>query len=133
MQRFCNAMEPGTYVRPHQHPDPGRWELFLALRGAACVVVFEPGGTLLDRVVIEAHGPRHGAEIAAGEWHTVIALVAGTVLFEVKPGPYRSVTDKDFAPWAPPEEDMARAAFVSWFREGTIGSKPPANPQPARC
>lgn len=40
VQRFCNAIEPGSYVRPHRHPAAGRWEFVLALRGAEI-----PGGT----------------------------------------------------------------------------------------
>ena len=33
VQRFFNAMQPGTYVRPHRHSTPPRWELFVVLRG----------------------------------------------------------------------------------------------------
>ena len=55
-------------------------------------------------------------------WPTFAALEAGTVLFEIKPGPYSALTDKDFAHWAPPEGDPACPAFERWFREGEIGS-----------
>ncbi|HHS84277.1 MAG TPA: cupin fold metalloprotein, WbuC family, partial [Gammaproteobacteria bacterium] len=33
VQRFLNAIEPGSYVRPHRHNTPLRWELFVALSG----------------------------------------------------------------------------------------------------
>jgi len=101
VQRLFNVMEPGTYVRPHRHPD-GRWELFALVRGQAAVLVLDGRGTVLDRVEL-APDRSAAVEIAAGEWHTVLALRTGTVLLEVKPGPYRPLTDKDFAPWAPAE------------------------------
>ena len=43
VQRFLNAMEPGTYVRPHRHmaPEP-KWELFVVLDGE--VVVHDAAG-----------------------------------------------------------------------------------------
>ena len=119
-------MEPGTYVRPHVHPEPGRWELFLALTGAAVVATFDGTGRLLGRLVISAQGPEYGVEIPVGVWHTVASLQPATVLFELKPGPYVPLTDKDFASWAPPEADPACQHFERWFREGAIGSLPPA-------
>jgi cupin fold WbuC family metalloprotein len=124
IQRFCNAIEPGTYVRPHHHTLEGRWELFLALAGAAAVVVFDDGGVLRERAVVRAGGPTHGVEIPAGAWHTIAALEAHTVLFEIKPGPYSALTDKDFAQWAPLEGDPACPAFEQWFREGAPGRAP---------
>lgn len=125
IQRFCNAMEPATYVRPHRHEAPARWELFLALSGAAAVVTFSDDGCLLARASIVAEGPDYGIEIPVGVWHTVAALRSGTVLFELKPGPYQPLTDKDFAPWAPAEGQGACSRFEEWFREGAIGTRPP--------
>lgn len=122
VQRLCNAMEPGTYVRPHRHTELGRWECFLALVGAAAVVTFDANRVLRHRVVIAAAGPVRGVEIPDGTWHTVASLERGTALFEIKPGPYSVVSDKDFAPWAPPEGDPLCPVFERWFREGIPGS-----------
>jgi hypothetical protein len=47
------------------------------------------------------------------------------VLFEVKPGPYEPLNDKDFATWAPAEGDPAAAAFVDWYRRAMPGERPP--------
>lgn len=124
-QRFCNAMEPGTYVRPHRHEAPPRWELFFAITGQALVVTFGHDGSLLTRASIGAEGPDYGIEIPMGVWHTVASLKSGTVLLEIKPGPYVPVTDKDFARWAPEEGHSACTRLERWFREGPIGSHPP--------
>jgi cupin fold WbuC family metalloprotein len=125
IQRLCNAFEPGTYVRPHRHPDANRWELFVALTGSVVVLTFEDNGTVRERVTLSAAGPGIAVEIPAGTWHTLAADAAGTVLFEVKPGPYEPLTDKDFALWAPAEGDPRCAAFERWYREARPGDHPP--------
>lgn len=121
IQRLCNAFEPGTYVRPHRHPREGRWELFLALSGKAVVLLFQENGTVLERVEIGVELPRRGIEVPPGTWHTVASLAAGTVLFEVKPGPYEMLTDKDFAPWAPKEGENDIPLWVAWFNRAQPG------------
>jgi cupin fold WbuC family metalloprotein len=101
--RMLNAMEPGTYLRPHKHESPDKWETFLILSGKALVIQFDDAGAITDGVILDhAHGI-YGIEIPARVWHTVVPLTAGTVLYEVKPGPYVPLDDKNFAPWAPSE------------------------------
>ena len=100
VQRFCNAMEPGTYVRPHRHSQVDKWELFLALSGSVAVLTFDDVGKVIDRIELSANGPVFGIEIAEYTWHTLVSLEPGTVLFELKRGPYQPLTDKDFAQWA---------------------------------
>jgi cupin fold WbuC family metalloprotein len=105
-QRMLNAVEPGSYVRPHRHLDPGKTEVFVALRGRALIVRFDGEGAPLEGVVISAEGPVRGIEIPIGAWHALMSLESGTVLYEAKEGPYVATTDKDFAEWAPPESDL---------------------------
>jgi cupin fold WbuC family metalloprotein len=125
VQRLCNALEPGTYVRPHRHPDADRWELFVALTGAAVVLTFDDAGTVQERLVIANDGANRGVELPAGAWHTVAALATGTVLFEVKPGPYSPLSDKDFATWAPPEGAASCGRFEEWYRRAQPNERPP--------
>ncbi|MBR2497306.1 MAG: WbuC family cupin fold metalloprotein, partial [Parabacteroides sp.] len=33
INRLLNALEPGTYLRPHRHLNPDKDEIFLLLRG----------------------------------------------------------------------------------------------------
>ncbi len=122
VQRMLNAFEPGTYVRPHRHLEPPKWELFLALSGAAVCLTFDDTGTVTERCEIRAGGPVIGLEIPAGAWHSVAALGPGTVLFELKPGPYSPLADKDFAPWAPAEGDTGAGALERWLREAGEGT-----------
>lgn len=67
-----------------------------------------------------------GVELPPGVWHSLVSLAPDTVLFEVKPGPYRPTGENDFAAWAPLEGATASAAFVEWVARAAVGERPPA-------
>lgn len=48
IQRFFNAMEPGTYVRPHRHTEAGKWELFVAISGDLALLTFDDRGGVIE-------------------------------------------------------------------------------------
>ncbi|HPF01332.1 MAG TPA: WbuC family cupin fold metalloprotein, partial [Bacteroidales bacterium] len=48
MQRFLNAMEPGTYIRPHKHEMPHKRELFAVVRGEFLMLEFDDTGNVTD-------------------------------------------------------------------------------------
>jgi cupin fold WbuC family metalloprotein len=126
VQRLCLAAGPESYFRPHRHGDREKWELFLALRGAAAVLTFDARGTVVERVEIAAGGGTPAVEIPPGAWHALAVLERSTLLFEVKPGPYVPATDKDFASWAPAEDSPEGSAFTAWFRTARPGDRPPS-------
>lgn len=123
IQRFFNCLEPETYVRPHRHA-PGKFELFVLLSGAAGVLLFDQQGGVTEKHLL-APEAAVAVEIPGGALHTVVALAPHTVLFEVKPGPYEPLTDKDFAPWAPAEGDershLLRTRWQALFTPGPTG------------
>lgn len=122
-QRFLNAIEPGTYVRPHRHVEL-RWELFVVLSGAAAILSFDDESRLSSRVELIAGGGGNSAvEIPPGTWHTVVAIRPGTVLFEFKPGPYSPTSDKDFASWAPLEGETGAATMLARFESALPGDR----------
>lgn len=127
VQRFLNAIEPESFVPVHRHAEPQRWELFIALSGALAVLTFDDHGRVATRDELCASGPLRGIEIPVGAWHTVVALHSGTLLFELKEGPYSPVTDKDFAPWSPREGDVASGAWLEWYRRARPGDSVPAS------
>lgn len=116
IQRMFNVFQPESYVRPHRH-EPERWELFTVLAGRACALTFDDSGAVADRALLEPGGTR-AVEISGRTWHTLFALVPDTVLFEVKPGPFRPLEDKDFAPWAPREGTPAAGELLSHWQAG---------------
>ncbi len=125
VQRFCIAAGPESYFRPHRHRAPEKWELFLALGGAAAILLFDSKGAVLEKEIISAAGPVRAAEVPPGSWHGLAVLERGTVLFEVKPGPYASLNDKDFAPWSPAEGSPETLSFITWLRAALAGDRPP--------
>jgi cupin fold WbuC family metalloprotein len=108
--RMLNAFEPGTYVRPHKHESPDKWEVFIVLAGKALILRFDNAGTIIEHRILDHAQGVYGVELPPREWHTVLSLASGTVLYEVKPGPYAPIDDKNFASWAPEEgsPDVAR-------------------------
>ncbi|MBK8598065.1 MAG: WbuC family cupin fold metalloprotein [Holophagales bacterium] len=117
VHRLFNAIEPGSWVRPHRHLDPPRSETVIVVAGALGVVLFDGDGTVTEAVKLEAGGEVFGVDLDAGTWHGLVALAPGTVFFETKPGPYVAPGPEDRAPWAPGEgEPGAEAAEESLRR-----------------
>ena len=116
VQRMLNAIEPGSYIRPHRHLDPDKMEMFIVLKGKGAVITFDDNGQILECFMLEAVGETLGVEIPPGVWHTVVSMEEGTVFLEVKDGPYLPSTDKDFAAWAPlpdaPDADRYMAGLL---------------------
>jgi cupin fold WbuC family metalloprotein len=110
LQRMLNAMQPGSYVRPHRHAVP-RAESLVWLRGALRFVAFDDTGEVRRAVDLRGDGDL-GVDIEPGVYHTMFALADDSVVFEVKTGPYDPATDKMWAPWAPPEEAPDAVAYL---------------------
>ncbi|MBF0279791.1 MAG: WbuC family cupin fold metalloprotein [SAR324 cluster bacterium] len=102
-QRMLNALEPDSYVCPHRHSTPPKDEGFLILQGRGAAIVFKDDGKISEIFPLDPSKNLWGVDIPAGRFHTIVALASKTVFYEVKPGPYNPLTDKGFAPWAPPE------------------------------
>jgi cupin fold WbuC family metalloprotein len=115
LHRMLNTIQPGSYLRPHRHLDPPKDEAFILLKGSAGFVMFgaEQGLRKKEFALLDIERGTHGIDIRAGVWHTLFSLEPDTVLYEVKPGPYTPLADKDFAPWSPRDNSPDAAAFLS--------------------
>lgn len=122
VQRMVVAFEPGTYVRPHRHPQ--QFETFVLLQGWCTLLRFAEDGRIAERLELAEDRGRL-AEIPAGTWHSLISRAAGTLVVEVKPGPYRPTGEEDFAAWAPAEESPGAQACRQWMEAGVPGEKLP--------
>jgi cupin fold WbuC family metalloprotein len=124
IQRMCMAMEPGTYVRPHRHPD--KWELLLIVSGDMRVLYFDGAGKVVNVTRLTAGGPSYGIETPTGTWHGIVTLAPATLVFECKAGPYAPTQERDFAAWAPPEGHAKTAEFERWYKSAQPGDTPPS-------
>ena len=104
IQRLAIAMQPDTLIRPHRHPHT--WELLLPLRGRFDVICFDDAGVVTERIALGDTASL--VELDAGQWHAVLSLDSGAVIFEVKHGPYSPTVAADFAPWIAADADPQR-------------------------
>ena len=93
-QRMLNAIEPGSPLPIHRHQKSS--ETVVCLRGRLVEEFYDD----MERVCTESielspNGPVVAVNIPAGQWHTVRALESGTVIMEVKDGPYEPLSDVD--------------------------------------
>lgn len=132
VQRFLNAVEPDSYVRPHRH-QPGQGpETTYALTGKAACVTFADDGAVDGVFLMHPAGGSHGVEIAPGTWHMIVSLTSGTVLLEIKQGPYDPNAAKQFADWSP-QDGSPEAADFQLFIGAAIRRSHPDGPDAPCC
>jgi len=119
IQRLAIAMEPDTLIVPHRHAHT--WELLWPLRGRFVVLHFDDHGVVTHRAVL---GEQVAVlETAAGQWHAVLSLDTGGVIFEVKHGPYAPIAKADFAAWAAADCQAEAAALMAWYGSAQAGER----------
>lgn len=93
VQRMLNAMEPGTIVPIHRHLNAA--ETIVLVRGKLKVSYYDSNKNQTNSVVLEPGSSSFGAHIPKGVWHDVDVLESKTVIFEVKEGPYRPLSEDE--------------------------------------
>ena len=93
-QRMLNAIEPGSPLPIHRHQKSS--ETVVCLRGRLVEEFYdELERTCTESIELSPNGDTVAVNIPAGQWHTVRALESGTVIMEVKDGPYEPIQDVD--------------------------------------
>lgn len=100
-QRMLNAIEPGSVVPIHRHRTTS--EVVVMLRGRAVQYLYDEQGRETDAVLLAAGaldadgvpGAVPGMTIAKGQWHKLVSLESGTVIFEAKDGAYLPIGAED--------------------------------------
>ena len=93
-QRMLNAIEPGSPLPIHRHRSTS--ETVVCLRGRLVWEFYDE----LERRCTEAIELNPGGQVVAlnvpvGQWHTVRALESGSVILEMKNGPYEPIGPED--------------------------------------
>ena len=93
-QRMLNAIEPGSVVPIHRHRESS--ETVVCLRGRVVEEYYDE----LERICTEAIELRPGGQVVAlnipaGQWHTLRAVESGSVIIEIKDGPYKPTEECD--------------------------------------
>lgn len=84
-QRLLNAMEPGTIMPIHHHKVA---EMYILLQGRIRVMTFDEEGRKNSSVILDPKEGNYGVQIPANTWHSLEVYESGSVIFEVKEGPY---------------------------------------------
>ncbi|MGP1462160.1 WbuC family cupin fold metalloprotein [Tannerella sp.] len=115
VNRLLNAMEPDTYLRPHRHLNPDKTEVFILLRGKVALFLFDDCGNVTKTFILDPRKGCYGGEIPAGIWHGLVVLESGTVIYEIKQGPFAPLTPDNLAPWSPSADDSleARMGYIN--------------------
>ena len=110
--RLFNAIEPGSYIRPHRHLEQEKDETFLMVRGSLGIVIFDEAGAVTDSCLISAAGDKLAVDIPHGVYHTAVSLEEGSIFFESKAGPYQPLSDEEKGAFAPEEGSSEAACYL---------------------
>ena len=92
-QRMLNAIEPGSPVPVHRHRTS--METVVCLRGHIRQIFYDDNGQVIETIELMPGGEVAAVNIPMGQWHTVEVLESGTVIMEVKDGPYEPLQECD--------------------------------------
>jgi cupin fold WbuC family metalloprotein len=92
-QRLLNALEPGTILPIHRHTHTA--ETYIVLRGSIKVLFYDDNKNLVNQYLVNPEEGVYGVHIPSGQWHTLEVMETGTVIFEVKDGPYAPLGEED--------------------------------------
>ena len=92
-QRLFNALEPGTDLPIHRHHHTA--ETYLLVRGKLRVMFYDDARNEISSTILDTQTGNYGVQIPVHQWHTLEVLESGTVIFEVKDGPYTPLAEGD--------------------------------------
>ena len=93
VQRLLNALEPGTNLPIHRHLHSD--VTYILVRGSLIVLIYNDLKVLIDKFELSNSAGRYGVNIPIGTWHSIEVLESGTVIFEIKEGPYAPLSPDD--------------------------------------
>ena len=93
VQRLLNAIEPGAIIPISRHPNCS--ETLILLRGCLQVIIYDNDRNPIETCILDNVSGNKGFHIEKGKWHNVKSIESGTVVFEVREGPYRPASIDD--------------------------------------
>lgn len=93
-QRMLNVLMVDTVVPIHRHVDTS--ETVVVLRGKVREEFYDMAGCKTAEFVLEAGGECPGIQVPMGQYHTLVCLEDGSVIFEAKDGAYDPIKTEEF-------------------------------------
>lgn len=119
IQRLLIAMEPSTVVHSHRHPHT--WELLMPVRGRFVVLQLDDTGAVLRRTMLGEDITL--LETPPGQWHAVCSIDPGSIILEVKQGPYAPLADPDVHRWIKEDDSSEVSRLLDWYRTARPGDR----------
>lgn len=93
-QRMLNAIEPDSVIHVHRHQNSS--ETVIVIRGKVVEIYYDDmGKEVVETIELSPYGPNFAINVPKGKWHTLKSLESGTVIMEVKDGPYEPTKPED--------------------------------------
>ena len=93
-QRMINVLMSDTVIPIHCHNDTS--ETVVVCRGKVREEFYDAEGNKTAEFVLEAGGECPALQVPKGQYHTLICLEDGSVIFEAKDGAYNPRTKEDY-------------------------------------
>ena len=94
-QRMLNALEPGTMLHIHKHPNSST--TVIVLTGSIKQNIYNDDGVLIQSEILKPTDKQLAIfEIPQNAWHNLECLESGTIILEGKDGKYDPETDAEF-------------------------------------
>lgn len=91
---MLNAIEPGSPLPIHRHRKSS--ETVVCLRGRLVEEFYDDLEMICtESIELSPNGPVVALNIPIGQWHTARVLESGTVILEMKDGPYEPTGAED--------------------------------------
>lgn len=93
-QRMLNVLMTDTVVPIHRHTETS--ETVIVCRGKVREEFYDADGNKTAEFVLEAGGDCPGVQVPKGQYHKLVCLEDGSVIFEAKDRAYDPVLTEDF-------------------------------------
>ena len=93
-QRMLNVLMTDTVIPIHRHNDTS--ETVIVCRGKVREEFYDAEGNKTAEFVLEAGGECPGIQVPMGQYHTLVCLEDGSVIFEAKDRAYDPEGTEDF-------------------------------------
>ncbi|MCM8540982.1 MAG: WbuC family cupin fold metalloprotein [Lentisphaeraceae bacterium] len=117
IQRLLICLQPGTYIRPHFHPEPDKKEMIVLIQGKCTCINFDAEGNVTDQTTLSHNTGTAVSEFPPSDYHSIYCHDEDTVIMEVKKGPYKPLPAECFASWAPEESDPEKIDYLNKLSE----------------
>lgn len=117
---FFNTILKDSYIPPHIHRD--KHEYFYIHEGVCVLLEFDDSGNIINKVLLSRDKETSDTavfshKVLKNTWHTIIVLSNEATIIEAKTGPYNPNTAKEFASFAPSQEDKANVKYLEFLKK----------------